>query len=911
MSEQLELLRSALPDRYAIERELGRGGMATVYLAFDEKQKRQVAIKVLRPELSASIGVQRFLREIELTAQLVHPHILPLLESGKADDILYYVMPYVEGETLRDRLKREGQLPIEDSIQTASEVAEALAYAHSLGVIHRDIKPENIFLAAGQAVIGDFGIARAISEAGGDRLTETGLAMGTPAYMSPEQAMGRTKVDNRTDIYSLGCVIYEMLGGDPPFSGSTPQSILARKVTDQIPSLRSVRETVPEAFENVVLKALARSPADRFATATLLAEALKDPATVTPVRTRVVRMPRAVIGAAAVLVLVVAIALWLLLKLAPTSFAPATRRQLTFVGDIGNVALSPDGEMLAYTRYRCRDATTCGEDLFVQDFPGGEPLEIAIAWSDLGKGPRTQWFFNVEWSPDGRDILLMPGGSLPGNPAGLYTIPRLGGPVRQLAQELVTSAMYRPGEEFIDWIEFPKGFGGGPPVWRSLDLRSGDTTSRTLPVFANGLRWSRDGRWLAVAGGSWGQGGGSTLYAILDQEGSVRDTLRSGTENWPGVGWSPTGDGLFFRVGIDLFRVGVDRRTGRFEGDPHLAVDDLVGAESPGFQPDFAVSEDGHSIFFARLEQRGEFQTIVRSADATSGTSWGAGSASLNHPAVSPDGGLVAYTRPDQRGTNIYVQTFDGGTPRALTATPGQKAFLNWSPDGSRLAFIGSEEGASWLTTVNQTGGRLLRLARVSGGLDDFVWLPDAERLAYISEFGDLRVTDLEGRTLMQMPLPYELGVRWGLWISPTGDSVATLSHYFPTSGELTYVVHVSALDTAAGEWGQRTLYSQSEVLRNVEIGRAHPLWYRTRTLTWTEDGDLLLAPSIHTGLNVSTGVWELPSTGGPPVLLLDLATSCGPSRVSMSADGSRLACAGRQGAADIWVLEDSSLVRR
>jgi serine/threonine protein kinase len=224
MNDEVQRLRSALPDRYVIERELGRGGMATVYLAFDEKQKRKVAIKVLRPELAATLGVQRFLREIELTAQLVHPHILPLLESGKAEEILYYVMPYVEGETLRDRLKREGQLPIEDAIQTTCEVAEALAYAHSQGVIHRDVKPENIFLAAGQAVIGDFGIARALSEAGGERLTETGLAMGTPAYMSPEQAMGRDAVDHRTDIYALGCVIYEMLGGDPPFKSDVKRN---------------------------------------------------------------------------------------------------------------------------------------------------------------------------------------------------------------------------------------------------------------------------------------------------------------------------------------------------------------------------------------------------------------------------------------------------------------------------------------------------------------------------------------------------------------------------------------------------------------------------------------------------------------------------------------------------------------
>ncbi len=214
------------------------------------------------PKLAASVGAARFLREV---GRLGHPHILPLLESDEKDGYLYYVMPYVEGETLRDRLKRERQLPIEDAVRITQDVSDALAHAHSLGVIHRDIKPENIFLSAGKAVIGDFGIARAVSAAGGERLTETGLAMGTPSYMSPEQAMGRSDVDARTDIYSLGCVLYEMLGGEPPFTGNTPQVVLERKVTDTIPSLRAIRETVPLEFENVVMKALARSPADRFA----------------------------------------------------------------------------------------------------------------------------------------------------------------------------------------------------------------------------------------------------------------------------------------------------------------------------------------------------------------------------------------------------------------------------------------------------------------------------------------------------------------------------------------------------------------------------------------------------------------------------------------------------------------------
>jgi tetratricopeptide (TPR) repeat protein/tRNA A-37 threonylcarbamoyl transferase component Bud32 len=275
MSDHVERITAALADRYRIERELGSGGMATVYLAQDLKHERQVAVKVLRPELAAALGSDRFLREIKIAANLNHPHIMTLHDSGEADGFLYYVMPYVDGESLRDRLNREKQLPIEDALEVAKEIADALGHAHSLGFVHRDIKPENILFEAGHAVVSDFGIARAVTEASDERLTDTGLAMGTPAYMSPEQGAGEPDVDGRSDIYSLACVLYEMLGGDPPYTGSTPQALLARKLTDPVPSLQVVRETVPEEIEHVVIKALAKTPSDRFPTAAKFVEALE------------------------------------------------------------------------------------------------------------------------------------------------------------------------------------------------------------------------------------------------------------------------------------------------------------------------------------------------------------------------------------------------------------------------------------------------------------------------------------------------------------------------------------------------------------------------------------------------------------------------------------------------------------
>ncbi|HWP37372.1 MAG TPA: protein kinase [Gemmatimonadales bacterium] len=281
MNDVAQRLFAALADRYHVERELGAGGMATVYLAHDLRHNRKVAIKVLRPELAAALGPERFLREIETTAHLRHPHILPLYDSGRAGapaEFLFYVMPFVEGESLRDRLRRETRLPLDDALQIAREVADALSYAHSRGVIHRDIKPENILLEGGHAVVADFGIARAVDEAAGSRLTQTGVAIGTPAYMSPEQATGEPDVDARTDLYALGCVLYEMLAGEPPFTGPTPHAILARRLTEPPRPIRPVRSTVPEAVERALLRALERVSADRFPDVAAFAAALRDTA---------------------------------------------------------------------------------------------------------------------------------------------------------------------------------------------------------------------------------------------------------------------------------------------------------------------------------------------------------------------------------------------------------------------------------------------------------------------------------------------------------------------------------------------------------------------------------------------------------------------------------------------------------
>src|SRR2546430_8078296 len=272
LTDLLARLQSALAGRYTIERELGRGGMATVYLARDLKHDRLVALKVLHAELAAALGPERFLREIRLAARLQHPHLLSVHDSGEAAGQLWFTMPYIEGESWRDRLKRDQQLPVEDALRIARGAAEALDCAHRHGVIHRDVKPENILLSDGHPLLADFGIARALR--GDEQLTNTGMAVGTPAYMSPEQASGQRALDARTDVYALGCVLYEMLTGHPPFLGTTPQEVLARHTLDPVPPLRARRPDLPAPLERAVFKALAKAPADRFATAGAFSEAL-------------------------------------------------------------------------------------------------------------------------------------------------------------------------------------------------------------------------------------------------------------------------------------------------------------------------------------------------------------------------------------------------------------------------------------------------------------------------------------------------------------------------------------------------------------------------------------------------------------------------------------------------------------
>ena len=450
-------LQSALAERYIIERELGSGGLATVYLARDIKHDREVALKVLRPDLSAVIGTERFLSEVRITAKLDHPHILTLIDSGEADGLLYYVLPYVRGESLRHKLEREKQLSVDDAVSIVKQVASALDYAHEHGVVHRDIKPENILLHEGEAVLTDFGIALAVKEAGGRRLTETGLSLGTPQYMSPEQATGDRALDKRSDIYSLGAVFYEMITGEPPVTGATAQAMIAKLLTEKPVKMRVVRQTVPLEMEIATDKALSKVPADRYASAGEFARALTNGVVRDELKPGSSGLKWA--GVAALIIAVIGVSFFAKSpKTKSVSYREAAlgnRTQLTSTGGIQMPTISADGKALAYVVTEC-SSNGCRYGIDLKDVETGISRRLFDGASGINR---------VDISPDRRNLIV--GGTFRGK-FGSFIVSTVGGMPRYVnyfvnfyagGDSLVMSRDGSAGESF--WMLL-SGLDGNP-----------------------------------------------------------------------------------------------------------------------------------------------------------------------------------------------------------------------------------------------------------------------------------------------------------------------------------------------------------------------------------------------------------------------------------------------------------------
>jgi serine/threonine protein kinase/Tol biopolymer transport system component len=685
MAELLDRLQSALADRYRLGREIGAGGMATVYLAEDFRHDRRVALKVLRPELAAVIGAERFLAEIKLTANLQHPHILPLFDSGAADSYLFYVMPFVEGETLRDRITREKQLPIADAVRIATEIASALDYAHRHGVVHRDIKPENILLHDGQALVADFGIALAASKASGARMTETGMSLGTPHYMSPEQAMGEREITPRSDVYALGAVLYEMLTGDPPFTGSTAQAIVARVVTESPRPLLSQRHTIPRNVEATVLTALEKLPADRFATAAEFAEALRDKGYSTTVAMAAVsegqpstgthRRSRLLLPAlATALLLATAAALWGWVRPAPTpllsqwSLALKSSQALQPPDPSGGarIALSADGRALAYI-----GPADGGHRLWLRRL---DQLEASpIAGTENASGP----FF----SPDGRRIGFLRNGT------EVRIASLAGAPTITLTDKANTSSGDWGDDGYI-YFEVDSGL-----------ARMRPTGGETEPVYKIDTGQKEIAtEWVHVLPGATGAlfrvrhvGQGPTDFEIMATQlphGPAKHLVR-------GVFASYTGGHLLV-VTADGKLIGIpfDPKKLEITGAP-VALLEGVGVRNNGFNIDLTIARNGTLAYTTggtQATRRAAWvsrEGVVTPVDSTWDPQGIIGSAAL-----SPDGRSIAVALTREGRRDIWVKRLPAGPFSRLTFTDTSSGRPTWSADGRDVYYIADRSGS-------------------------------------------------------------------------------------------------------------------------------------------------------------------------------------------------------------------------
>jgi tRNA A-37 threonylcarbamoyl transferase component Bud32 len=713
-------LQAALSDRYTIIRHIGEGGMATVYLAKDLKHDREVALKVLRPNLSAVIGTERFLEEVRIAARLDHPHILTLIDSGSADGVLFYVLPFVRGESLRAKLNREKQLGADEALSITKQVASALDYAHNQGVVHRDIKPENILLQEGEAVLADFGIALAVKEAGGNRLTETGLSLGTPQYMSPEQATGDRALDRRSDIYSLGAVYYEMMAGEPPVTGATAQVVIAKLLTERPMKLSVVRDTVPPGVERAVEKSLAKVPADRFQSAGEFARALEAAAPSTMYSRKKSPVLLALAGAAAVVLIVLA-TLFAKKQLAGTSGPAAVLRDRAVITNTGRVrfpAISGDGKTLAYGVSNCTPRG-CTYGIELQDVDGSASRRLFDGATAL---------YGIRWSPDRRNLLLI--GTI-NTVYGSFLISALGGNTRRVGTNM--TSFFSGGDSLIS----ARGIAPGDVHWlfiSGLDGVARDSISVKMPAdgitkvlgvpnspwFVVALSEGREAKWISLD--RTGKIGGT-----ITTDPSSDATTRMATDAlWLGLAM-PTS------AVITTVRIPFDSRDGTFGRQT-----DTLSTGSP---TSIDVTADGTALVFDEGTAqysgwaldladalKGDFPEQKRLFAATSPFDL----------RLSPDGQNVlvrqASGAQSTEGRRVTIVPFTGG-PETLVAATALQSF--WV-DAKTVAISTRSQGGTEFSLVDvNTRARRSRLTVPDSAIVDFtmlsgntwVWIPSLHDL--------------------------------------------------------------------------------------------------------------------------------------------------------------------------------------
>jgi serine/threonine-protein kinase len=828
-------LSSAVSDRYRIEHELGAGGMATVYLAHDLRHDRKVAVKVLRPELAAVIGAQRFLAEIKTTANLQHPHILPLHDSGEVDGTVFYVMPFVDGESLRDRLTREKQLPVADAVRIASEVAAALDYAHRHGVIHRDIKPENILLHDGSALVADFGIALAVSNTGGHRMTETGMSLGTPHYMSPEQAMGERDIDARTDVYALGCVLYEMLTGEPPFTGPTAQAIVAKVMTATPEPVSTYRKTVSAVIEEAVGTALEKLPADRFASAREFAEALEGWERGTGSSARAsgrvggrggARASERAVRWTPVLMHPL---VWLMGLLALGALAFAFHEQATlhrgtpesvvrFTVDIPagyqaslwdaqgpDLAISPDGSTLAFC---------------VIDPQGNRQLFTRRMDADTGRVlPGTEGAYAPVFSPDGASLLYWS--------AGRFVKIALSGGAPQTVGDpgSVQTQSWLPGGVIVyadathPYLLRSHESGGTPEPAARLDSARGET----IQLFPRALQ---DGRHVLYE--SWGKGG------IEDARIGLLDLATRRARRLDVRGVSPLGmlDGrlIYTDQAGTILAVKLDLESGAVSAQPIPLAEGVATANrgsgvavlSPSGTLAYAVGNQFSRLVLANAE--GETPLLPESR-------------TYSFPRYSPDGRRVAVTVDAATSSDIWLADVESGNLVRLTSGGIANERPEWSPDGKQVLFrtVRGAHSAIWWQPADASGSATPLVANDTADYFEGVLTPDGRNVIYQVDTAQSNVMTQSVDGGPPHPIANSAGAESQARVSPDGKWVA-----FVASGEVGSQVIVVPLPGP----GARVQVSVR--------GGSEPVWSRDgRRIFYRSDGKFMVAdvsttPTFH-----------------------------------------------------------------
>jgi serine/threonine-protein kinase len=875
-------LSAALSGRYRIERELGAGGMATVYLAQDLKHNRPVAIKVMHPELAAALGSERFLREIEIAARLNHPHILPLLDSGDADGFLFYVMPYAEGQSLRQRLSKSGELPVAEAVRLLRDVVDALGHAHAQGVVHRDIKPENILLSGAHAMVTDFGVAKAVLEATGQqRLTHEGMAIGTPAYMAPEQAVGDPNVDHRADLYAVGVVAYELLTGRPPFLGVTAQAVLSSHVADVPEDVTQLRPAAPPALGQMVMKCLAKKPADRYQSAEELLpqlDAVLTPSVgTTPIGTQPVAVTRpdrrfAVPTLIAALVLVLgAVGMWLILR-RPLTLTTSNAIAVTHAPGVEyQPALSPDGSQVAFIAQR--DGRWV---LSVRSAVAGSGGELRPAEAT----PGDQRF--PSWSPDGEFIRFVSGDCNPNSPdaCAWKEVARLGGAARavELPRQTLWTAWSRDGARAA-FVVNDSIF-----VYTVADHSTRLLAVRPDPWDQHSLTWSPDGRWIAYVNSNpywpfYANTANSSIWIVGAADGKRIAVTAEDHLNVSPV-WLDARHLLFIsnRDGPrELYVVEVGSAGAR--GAP-LKVAGGADAYS------ISLSADGRRLAVAKFEVRQNVWAYpIRASGSVSirdGRLVTSGTQVVEGHDVSPDGQWLVYDS-NLRGTaDIYKLRLDGGEPIPLVTGPTDEFGPRWSPDGREIAFFGSSGG---VFVVSAEGGAAVQLT--NGGLANGpTWSPDGLRIAFQSNrtggWGSwLLARERVGGPWGEAVTLTDFGSVWPSW-APDGSGVLCLSIDRP---ELVLVA------------------PSGTVLWRRDLAAAG--FSQAGGLAFSENGSSLYVSASRGGRN---GIWVWPLAGGEPRLVVAFDDSRfvafinGSEGLNIRRD--RLYLTVAQNESDIWVMD-------